>query len=275
MVKGSTQVVAIIGTPIAQVKSPENFNRYFAEHEMNRVMIPVDIVAERLGAFMQSLRGWNNLSGVVVTVPHKQHAAELLDALTPRARHLNAVNVVRREADGTLSGDMLDGVGFIRAARRHGFDAAGRSALVVGCGGVGSAIAWGLCEAGISRLALHDREPQSVQLLHNRLATHFPEVHLETLPATLNDRDLVVNATPAGMNGFDPLPLCEDLIASLNPAALAADVVTAPEITPFLTLARRLGCAVQTGPEMAYAQLFEMGMFIGAMPELQPAGAAS
>ena len=100
MVSGFTQVVAVIGHPITQVKSPENFNRYFAGQGQDSVMIPVDIVPEAVADYLNALRGWQNMSGVLVTVPHKQRVASLVDELTPRARHLNAVNVVRKLPDG-------------------------------------------------------------------------------------------------------------------------------------------------------------------------------
>lgn len=130
MVSGFTQVVAVIGHPITQVKSPENFNRYFAGQGQNSVMIPVDIVPEAVADYLNALRGWQNMSGVLVTVPHKQRVASLVDELTPRARHLNAVNVVRKLPDGRLQGDMLDGVGFLLAAKMRGFQACGKSAAV-------------------------------------------------------------------------------------------------------------------------------------------------
>ena len=126
MVSGTTQVVAVIGHPIAQVKSPDNFNRYFAEQHMDSVMIPVDIVPDAVAAYLNALRGWQNMTGVLVTVPHKQRAAALVDDLTPRARRLNAVNVIRKLADGRLQGDMLDGVGFQLAAEAQGFQPAGK-----------------------------------------------------------------------------------------------------------------------------------------------------
>lgn len=122
MVSGTTQVVAVIGHPIAQVKSPDNFNRYFAEQHMDSVMIPVDIVPDAVAAYLNALRGWQNMTGVLVTVPHKQRAAALVDDLTPRARRLNAVNVIRKLADGRLQGDMLDGASaFSSPPRRRVF----------------------------------------------------------------------------------------------------------------------------------------------------------
>lgn len=273
MVSGFTQVVAVIGHPITQVKSPENFNHYFASQNMDKVMIPVDIAPEAVADYLNALRGWQNMSGVLVTVPHKQRVAGLLDSLTPRARHLNAVNVVRKLSDGRLEGDMLDGVGFQYAAEAHGFQSAGKRALLSGCGGVGSAIAWSLCEAGISHLALYDRDDASRQRLENRLATHFPNVHLSTLPDSLAEIDLLVNGSPAGMTGFDALPLTQALLETLTISTHVADVVTAPVITPLLAFARERGCSTQTGPEMALAQMQLMGQFIGAIPPSHEAAA--
>ncbi|MDH8219462.1 shikimate dehydrogenase [Klebsiella pneumoniae] len=244
MVSGTTQVVAVIGHPIAQVKSPDNFNRYFAEQHMDSVMIPVDIVPDAVAAY-----------------------------LTPRARRLNAVNVIRKLADGRLQGDMLDGVGFQLAAEAQGFQPAGKQALLSGCGGVGSAIAWGLCEAGIRRLALHDQTPATRQRLHDLLAEAFPAVQLSALPDTLYGLDLLVNGSPAGMAGFDELPLPQALLDTLDSTTHVADVVTAPVMTPLLTFAAARGCKVQTGPEMALAQMRLMGQFIGAIPQAQGAAA--
>ncbi len=153
MVSGTTQVVAVIGHPIAQVKSPDNFNRYFAEQHMDSVMIPVDIVPDAVAAYLNALRGWQNMTGVLVTVPHKQRAAALVDDLTPRARRLNDRQCDPQAGGWPPAGRYAGRVGFQLAAEAQGFQPAGKQALLSGCGGVGSAIAWGLCEAGIRRLA--------------------------------------------------------------------------------------------------------------------------
>lgn len=268
MISGLTQVVAVMGTPIFQVTSPGNFNHYFQTHRLNKVMVPVDLAAEQVKDFLNALRGWHNMSGVLVTVPHKQWVAALVDSLTPRARQLGAVNVVRKQADGSLYGDMLDGEGFVAAAADHGFSPQGKRALVVGCGGVGCAIAWALCEAGLVSLALHDLDPQTVDRLKGKLQARFPGVTLSSLPASLNGLDLVANGSPAGMKGYPELPLPGQLLATLNAGTLVADVVTAPAITPLLTLAAQRGCRVQTGHQMAAAQMQATGEFIGAIPKM-------
>ncbi|MDP1238474.1 shikimate dehydrogenase, partial [Klebsiella pneumoniae] len=88
------------------------------------------IVPDAVAAYLNALRGWQNMTGVLVPVPHKQRAAALVDDLTPRARRLNAVTVIRKLADGRLQGDMLDGVGFQLAADAQGFQPAGKQALL-------------------------------------------------------------------------------------------------------------------------------------------------
>jgi hypothetical protein len=155
MIQGSTELVAIVGSPIAQVKSPENFNRWFADHQQNVAMLAIDLAPSALQNFIQTLRGWQNMRGCVVTVPYKQLLANRLDSLSERSAALRSVNVIRREADGRLVGDIVDGEGFsMPRANTRSIPSTGR--LVIGTGGVGSAIAYSLCQAGVSHLVISD-----------------------------------------------------------------------------------------------------------------------
>ena len=112
-----------------------------------------------------------------------------------------------------------------------------------------------------------------LQRLHDLLAEAFPAVQLSALPDTLYGLDLLVNGSPAGMAGFDELPLPQALLDTLDSTTHVADVVTAPVMTPLLTFAAARGCKVQTGPEMALAQMKLMGQFIGAIAQEQGAAA--
>ena len=266
MIGGDTELVAIVGSPISQVKSPKNFNAWFAKNELNLAMIAIDMREQALDAFLDSLRGWQNLRGCVVTVPYKQMIATRLDILSERARALRSVNVIRREADGRLVGDNVDGEGFLNAARQHQFQARGKSALVVGSGGVGSAIAYALCQEGARRLTISDVSGERTQALLGLLVEAFPSVTLGSEVDSLEGYDLVVNATPVGMGGSGELPLDAALLATLRPGTLVADVVTSPEITPLLAFARDRQCPIQTGPEMAFAQMGNLGHFMGVTP---------
>ncbi len=266
MIRGSTELVAIVGAPIAQVKSQENFNTWFANHHRDVAMLPIDLHGAALDSFVGALRGWQNLRGCVVTVPYKQALAKRLDALSERAAALGSVNVVRRERDGRLLGDNVDGAGFLGAARKHGFLPAGKRALVIGCGGVGSAIAYALGEAGIASITLSDPSSERLGALCDLLGTAFPGLTVHTAFNGLEGFDLLANASPVGMGSRAELPLSAALLATLLPETLVADVVTAPEITPLLNRARQVGCKIQTGPEMAFAQLGHLGAFMGVTP---------
>ncbi|VVD59167.1 shikimate dehydrogenase [Pandoraea communis] len=269
LITGHTRLVAIVGSPVAQVKSPANFNAHFACVGADIAMIPMNVLPAALDGFVALLRGWENLAGCVVTVPYKQQLAGRVDCLSDRAAALGAINVVRREPDGRLVGDMTDGLGFLRAAQRHGFAARGRTAMIAGAGGAGSAIAHALCEAGIARLIVLDRDDARAESLAARLLDDFPWVDVGTggPPKALVDvhADLLVNATPAGMADDMSLPLPAWVIEANAPGALVADVVTSPELTQWLALAVQRGCKIQTGAEMAHAQMPLMGAFMNVM----------
>ncbi|MCY1443203.1 Shikimate dehydrogenase (NADP(+)) [compost metagenome] len=106
-------------------------------------------------------------------------------------------------------------------------------------------------------------------MLGELLRDTFPEIEISANPASLEHFDLVVNASPVGMgatNEEGPLPLPHALMQTLQTSTLVADVVTSPAVTPFLAFAQSRGCPIQTGPEMALAQLGNLGHFMGVTP---------
>lgn len=266
MIGGATKLVAIVGSPITQVKSPANFNAWFEANNLDLAMIPIDLSADTVEAFIATLRGWQNLQGCVITVPYKQIVARHVDSLSPRAALLGSVNVVCRQADGTLLGDNVDGEGFIGAARQSGFEPNGKRALVLGAGGVGSAIACALCEAGVAEVVITDLDSQRARALAVALRGAFPDTRVGHEYSSLAEFALVANASPVGMDNSGELPLPAAMLETLPAGCLAADVVTSPEITPFLARAQALGATVQTGAQMARAQMGHLGQFMGVMP---------
>ena len=263
IVRGTTRLMAIIGHPVRQVRSPDLLNAELARRGVDAVLVPMDVAPGDLGRFVALARAWRNAAGFVVTVPHKRAVAAMVDALSPRAQRLGAVNLVLRDAEGRLAGDHLDGIGFLGAARAHGVEPRGRSALVIGVGGAGSAIADALCEAGVARLALRDPDAARLDQVRGMLRAAFPQVALTDDPGTLAGFDLVVNASPVGMGGTGALPVPPEQIGTLRPGTHVADVVTDPAVTPFLEAARARGCTVQAGAEMVAAQISEFGRCFG------------
>ena len=102
---------------------------------------------------------------------------------------------MRRNPDGSWHGDMFDGLGYVTAMQNKGCDPAGKTALLVGAGGAGSAIAHALVMAGVSELAIFDADVQRRTALVDRLAglSRCPVRHGSTNPRGF---DIVLNATP-------------------------------------------------------------------------------
>jgi shikimate dehydrogenase len=167
-------------------------------------------------------------------------------------RVAGACNAVKRLADGRLVGDMFDGAGFVRGVQRKGFDLTGQRVLVVGTGGVGCSIAASLAGAGIAAISLFDVNIASCEALAQRLKANYPQIEVRTGSNDPIDHDLVVNATPMGMNEGDPLPLD---VSRIDTKAFVGEVVMKTEMTAFLTAAQARGCQVQVGSDMLFEQI--------------------
>ena len=259
-ISGATRVLPIIGRPIRQVKAPYFFNAFFEAQGIDCVTTPTELSDDAADAFIQAIRGWTNAAGFVATIPHKQRSAAACDALTDRAAFLGAANLIRREADGRLVGDMTDGLGCVEAMRTHGHEPRGKRAFVVGVGGAGSAIAYALADAGVARLALTDLDAARAAALADRLAESFPDLEIGTKPPPMAEVDIAVNASPAGMNGDETMPWP---LAGIAASAIVADVVTLPEETPWLKAAKAAGCTTQTGMDMVRGQFDLMANHFG------------
>ena len=185
-------------------------------------------------------------------MPHKVSTCGLLERVSATAQIAGACNAVRRGADGRLEGDMFDGEGFVRSLRTRGVDLAGRPALVVGCGGVGSAIAASLAAAGVDRLALYDIDTAACQRLAARLVHHYPALRVEAGQNDPAGFDVVVNATSLGMKAGDPMPMD---VNRISPDAFVGEVVLKAEITPFLAAVKARGCRYQVGTDMLFEQI--------------------
>ena len=252
MINGHTELIAHIGYPTHTFKSPMIYNPYFEHAGINAVVVPMGCQAPDYPGFLKAVFSLTNSRGALITMPHKVTTVGLLDEVTPTVRVAGACNAVKRLPDGRLVGDMFDGAGFVRGVRRKGVRLDGARVLVVGCGGVGSAIAESLAGEGIAAIALHDMNAASALALGERLRQHYPRIAVTTGTNDPAGMDLVVNATPMGMNEGDPLPLD---VGRLSPNTFVGEVVMRTEMTAFLTAARARGCPVQVGSDMLFEQI--------------------
>lgn len=256
MISGRTQIVAHLGYPTESFTAPMIYNPWFAAHGIDAVVVPLGIRAEDYAAFLRPLFRLSNIRAALVTMPHKVTTVGLLDTASVAVEIAGSCNAILKRPDGSLHGDMFDGIGFTHAAKAKGFDFAGSDCLMVGAGGAGSAIAAAIAaEMSQSRpgsISLYDTRMDAAEALAGRLARHHP-----ALPVRLAGNDpaghgLVVNATPLGMAAGDPLPLDPD---RLEPGALVGDVVLGAGVTPLLQAAARRGCGTLIGTDMLFEQI--------------------
>ncbi|MDQ6618335.1 MAG: shikimate dehydrogenase [Pseudomonadota bacterium] len=259
-ITGATRLYAIVGDPIEQVRSPEVFTPRFAASGMNAVLVPVHVPTGMFDKVMPALMAVPNLDGLLVTVPFKARALPFASVLGTSARVIGAVNALRRDAHGSWTGDMFDGVGFVRAAQHKGARLAGRSVLLFGAGGAGSAIACALADAGVKSITISDLDAGRAQALIERLHLAFPDCELRR-GTTRQGIDMIVNASPVGMRADDAMP---GDIGALDPGTLIGDVVISASPTALIKRALAHGCTCVTGQEMHAGQVDAIMTFFNA-----------
>lgn len=266
MINGNTQIIAHIGYPTHAFKSPMIYNPWFEKAGVNAVVVPMACKSPDYTAVLRAVFTLSNVRGALITMPHKVVTMGLMDVVSPTASIAGACNAVRLNERGQFQGDMFDGEGFVRGLLRKGLSLKGIKALVVGSGGVGCAIAASLAASGVAELGLFDINTAASQGLAARLITHYPTLKLGTTSNDPAGFDVVVNATPMGMNEGDAMPMDTSRIAS---SAFVGEVVMQRDMTAFLQAAKARGCAVQVGTDMLFEQIPAYLEFFG-LPSTTP-----
>jgi shikimate dehydrogenase len=251
MITGKTTVIAHLGYPTMSFKASMIYNPWFEAKGIDAVVVPIGVQPPDYPDVLRALFRTTNVHGALVTMPHKVTTVALMDEVTTTGKIAGACNAVLKRPDGSLLGDMFDGAGFVRGMERKGRPIAGARALVVGSGGVGSAIAASLAAGGLAAIGLFDASAAVAEALGGRLRQHYPSLEVATGSNDPAGYDIVVNATPLGMNPGDPMPFD---VGRIGAAAFVGEVVMKEEFTPLLRAAQAKGCTVQVGTDM----LFEM-----------------
>lgn len=257
---GGTRLFAIIGDPVAQVRSPEVFNASFATLGVDAVLVPMHVAPTGLDDVLSGLKQIRNLDGIVITVPHKLAAIRHADHLLETARIVGAVNALTRQADGTWVGDIFDGRGFVAGLAAEGCAARGLRVHLAGAGGVGRAIAFALAREGVAQLTVYDFNDDRSRLLVEDLRARFVDLDAHISSAPPLDVDLLVNATPLGMEADDSMPFALDLLPQ---RVWIADAVMKPEMTRLVESAKRRGHRVMLGRRILEHQIPAILAFFG------------
>jgi shikimate dehydrogenase len=251
-ITGKTTLIAHIGYPTHSFKAPMIYNPYFEKEGIDAVVVPMGVKGEDFEESFTQIFRFSNIRGALITMPHKVSVVSLLDEVTPAVRVAGSCNAVLLREDGSLLGDMFDGAGFTRGVERKGKDLKGAKVLVVGTGGVGCAIAASLAAAGVKAMGLYDVNAASANALAARLRDNYPKMDVRTGSNDPAGFDVVVNATPLGMNAGDPMPMD---VSKIAPDTFVGEVVMKQEMTAFLQAAKDRGCRYQVGTDMLFEQI--------------------
>ncbi len=252
MLNGDTRLITHLGYPTTTFKSSMIYNPWFAKHGINAAVVPLGVRTENFGDAFPEICRFTNFHGALITMPHKVSVIAFLDDVSTAVKVAGSCNAVRRDHQGRLIGDMFDGAGFVRGVSRRGRSLGGRRVLVVGSGGVGSAIAASSAAAGAAEIAVYDVNAPAMNTLAERLAQNYPHLKVSLGSNDPSGFDVVVNATPLGMKGGDPMPLD---VSRLTPSTYVGEVVMKQETTAFLAAARARGCETQIGIDMLFEQI--------------------
>jgi shikimate dehydrogenase len=219
-----------------------------------------------LGAQLGAIRD-EGFVGVNITHPFKQQVIPILDALSPTAVMLGAVNTVAFTEAGMI-GHNTDVTGFAESVRRGLAGARLEKIVQFGAGGAGTATAHALLSLGVSDLTLIECDTDKATALVDRLAQAYPDMVVSCChpdDADLRDCDGIVNATPIGMAAHPGMPFKP---GALDASQWVADIVYFPLETALLRAARARGCRTLNGKGMAVFQAADaFAIFTGLQPD--------
>lgn len=262
-ISGKTRLVALLGNPTAHSLSPAIHNLSFSLLGIDARYLCFDVENENLGAVVAGLRALDRWDGCNLTMPCKQVVIPHLDGLDDAAQLIGAVNVLKKEADGTVRGYNTDGAGFTRNLAQHGAPVQGARMVLLGAGGAGRAV---LAQAALDGAAHLDVFARAGGASHAAAADLIARVAAKTgcsiqlhdlnceedLQACIAAADILANTTPVGMGEG-----CEDTLVPadwMTPNLAVADAIYHPRKTRLVRDAEARGCTAVPGLGMLIQQ---------------------
>lgn len=231
----------IIGYPLGHSFSPGYFNEKFQNEGIDAIYekyeLPVITDLQAIIDYTQDLCGFN------VTIPYKEKVMSYLDVISPEARAIGAVNVVKvtnKDGKKHLEGYNSDLIGFTRSIQPL-LEAHHKKALVLGTGGASKAVMYGLHKLGI--------ETMLVSRYQKNNTIQYEQIDEEVM----KEYTVIVNCTPCGMAPhFDECPAIP--YSHITPKHLLFDLIYNPDETLFLKNGREQGAVTKNGLEMLLLQ---------------------
>ncbi|MCI6201866.1 MAG: shikimate dehydrogenase [Paraprevotella sp.] len=233
----------LIGYPLGHSFSKNYFNEKFENENIDAEYINFEIPT--IDALPEVLATNPELRGLNVTIPYKEKVISFLDAVSPEARAIGAINVIKVEHKGNetiLKGYNSDVIGFTKSIapllKRHN-----KKALILGTGGASKAIDYGLKSLGLETVKVSRYErPGTIQ-------------YSKITPEIIQEYNVIVNCTPCGM--YPNIEECPELpYEAMTEKNILYDLIYNPDQTKFMKLGAKQGATVKNGLEMLLLQAF-------------------
>jgi shikimate dehydrogenase len=263
-------LAGVMGWPVMHSRSPKLHNYWFAHYGLPGTYVPLAITPGRLEAALQALAPLG-FCGCNLTIPHKEQALAIVDAVDPVARRIGAISCVVVRPDGSLAGSNNDSYGFVHSILQQQPDwcADAGPVAVIGAGGGARAVVYSLAERGAREIRLCNRTAARAQALEGEFGAPVKAAAWDDRHAALDGAAMLVNTTSQGMIGQAPLDLALDRLPT---HALVCDIVYVPLETPLLAAARRRGNRTVDGLGMLMHQARPAWQaWFGLDPEVTPA----
>ena len=255
-INGHTRLYALIGSPVGHSGSPAMYNYSFEKLGIDAAYLAFDTPLEKTEETVNALRTLN-VGGFNITMPNKTAVAQLVDRLSPAAEMVGACNTVVVEEDGTMTGHITDGTGFIRNLKEHGVEVKGKKIVLLGTGGAATAIAVQAALDGVEELVIFNQKDEfyaNGEKTVEKIRKAVPSIgkvsiddlnDTELLGKVLAESDILINATRAGMSPLqDVTPVPAEF---LHKDLAVADVVYNPRETLLVQKAKEIGCRAAIG----------------------------
>lgn len=251
ILSGSAKLAGVMGWPIGHSRSPRLHGYWLDRYGIDGAYVPLAVAPEKLDAALRALPALG-FRGVNLTLPHKEAAVGICDAVTAQARRIGAVNTIVVGDDGQLQGSNTDAYGFLEnLTQGSGWQPSDGPVVLLGAGGAARGLAVALVDAGVKQLRILNRTQARAETLAADIGPAASAAAWDDRNEALDGAALLVNSTTLGMVGQPPL---EVDLSRLPASAVVNDIVYAPLETPLLADARARGNPVVDGLGMLLYQ---------------------
>jgi shikimate dehydrogenase len=264
------EIYGLVGYPVKHSVSPAMHNAAFASLRMNAKYKLFEVQPELVSSFLQSAAK-ENIHGFNVTIPYKEIMVSYMDQLTEEAKVIGAVNTVK-VCDGRTMGHNTDALGFLQHLMDvYSTSLYNQTVSVIGAGGAARAVVQSLAAEGAGKILIYDIQREKAESIVDKITENFEVANIEAVDTIDNlleaAPDLLINASPVGMNELDPVLVN---INKLSSSTFVYDLIYNPQQTKLLQLARTKGCRYSNGLGMLlYQGMKSFEYWTGQKPSIE------